>query len=147
MDPAETEGTCPGEESPQLGALVGSREWVMAWLKAMPIIKAPWRGEEKTQRIEKNLRLREKEQEEEVYEEAQRGEIDSTMLPENQPDSQRDGPQANVTLEPRIPLLSTLQCFTLMGRGTFPGGRLRVIWKAHAEKTPAKRQLQGKPAC
>ncbi|MGH0116117.1 UNVERIFIED_CONTAM: hypothetical protein FKN15_074758 [Acipenser sinensis] len=83
-DPAETEGTLPGELSPQLGAPVGSREWAIAWLKSTPIIKALWKGEEKTQKIEQNLQWGEKEQEEEVYEEAQNGEIDSTTLPDSQ---------------------------------------------------------------
>ncbi|MGH0180331.1 UNVERIFIED_CONTAM: hypothetical protein FKN15_004527 [Acipenser sinensis] len=91
------------------------------------IIKALWRGEEKTQRIEQNLRWREKEQEEEVYEEAQSGEIDLTMLTDSQTGSKREGqpgsrapPPANVMLEPGIPLLSTPQRFTIMGERNLP---------------------------
>ncbi|MGH0158572.1 UNVERIFIED_CONTAM: hypothetical protein FKN15_069762 [Acipenser sinensis] len=91
------------------------------------IIKALWRGEEKMQWIEQNLRWREKEQEEEVYEEAQSGEIDSTMLTDSQTGSKREGqpgsrapPPANVMLEPGIPLLSTPQRFTIMGERNLP---------------------------
>ncbi|MGH0114795.1 UNVERIFIED_CONTAM: hypothetical protein FKN15_050966 [Acipenser sinensis] len=127
MDPTEAERNHPGERSPQLGAAVGSREWAVAWLKATPIIKALWRGEEKTQRIEQNLRGREKEQEDEVYEEAQSGEIDSTTLLDIQPDSQRDRrpssrtpPRENVMLEPGTPLLPTPQRFTLTGGRNLP---------------------------
>ncbi|MGH0178302.1 UNVERIFIED_CONTAM: hypothetical protein FKN15_077148 [Acipenser sinensis] len=144
MDPTEREGTRQGELSPQLGAPVGSREWAMAWLKSTPIIKALWRGKEKAQWIEQNLRWREKEQEEEVYEEEQSGEIDSTMLPDSQTGSKRDGqpgsrapPRANVTLELGIPLLSTPQRFTIMGERNLP----RQPIKSDLENS-SRRELQ-----
>ncbi|XP_058879681.1 uncharacterized protein LOC131737088 [Acipenser ruthenus] len=127
MDPTEAERNHPGERSPQLGAAVGNREWAVAWLKVTPIIKALWRGEEKTQRIEQSLQGREKEQEDKVYEEAQSGEIDCTTLLVIQPDSQRDRrpssrtpPRENVMLEPGTPLLPTPQRFTLTGERNLP---------------------------